>query len=470
MIRETVSTLLASTAVAVLVYFIVVNGAYVCLHVAGLFELRDDLRDRRWGPMYDQFASPFLPGIAVVVPAYDEASVIVDNVQSLLNVNYPDVEVVVVNDGSTDGTLDRLREAYDLAEIDADPPVSLPTEPVRAIYRSRDAIDLTVVDKENGGRADALNAGIALTDQRLFCTVDADSIIDPDGLLQVVQPFLEHPEETVASGGTVRVVNGCTVEDGAVTRVDLPTGLLARLQVPEYLRAFYSGRLGYDRFGGTLLLSGAFGVFRTDIVREIGGFATDNITEDFELVMGLHEHLTDAGREHRISFVPDPIVWTEVPTTAAALRNQRSRWYRGLIQTLRHYRHMIGNPAYGRPGWLVLPLFVLAELLGPLVEGFGYALVGLGLAFGLVSVEFAAAYFLLAVGIGVVLSWLSIYSEVWGYRRYDRPRQQVSLLAASVVENLGFRQWKAFVKWRALIGYLRGDDSWGTMVRSGFNE
>jgi cellulose synthase/poly-beta-1,6-N-acetylglucosamine synthase-like glycosyltransferase len=469
-LRDGVAAVMESTALVVLAYYLVVNGAYLLVHLAALFELRDELRADEWGPMFRPFESPFLPGVAICVPAYDEEPVVVESVQSMLDTNYPDVEVVVVNDGSTDGTLDALVEAFDLVAVDAPPPLDVDCEPVHAVYRSRDALDLTVVDKDNGGRSDALNAAVWLTDQPLFCAVDADSVIDRDGLLDVVRPFLADPERTVATGGTIRVVNGCDVDGGQVTRVGLPDGLLARLQVSEYLRAFYSGRLGLDRLNGLLLISGAFGVFRTDVVREVGGYDTDNVTEDFELVMRLHRHLTAAGRDYRVEFVPGPVVWTEVPETRAALSRQRTRWYRGLLATLRQYRSMVGNRRYGPLGWFVLPAFVLAEALGPLVEGFGYALVVVGFALGLVDPWFAAAYFAITVGVGLVLSFFGVYSEVWSYRRYDRPRQVCSLLWLGVVENFGYRQWKTLVAWRGLFEYLRGVDSWGEMARSGFDD
>jgi len=470
MMREVAAVTLQSLAVVSLAFYLVVNGSYLLVHVAALFELRDDIRERDWGPMFSPFDSPFLPGVAIVVPAYDEAPVIVESVQSMLDTNYPDVEVVVVDDGSTDDTLARLVDAFDLAEVDAPIPVDAPTEPVHAVYRSTDALSLTVVEKDNGGRSDALNAGVWLTDQPLFCAVDADSIIDRDGLLSVVQPFLNHPEETVATGGTIRVVNGCTVDDGQVTEVGLPDRLLARLQVSEYLRAFYSGRLGLDRLKGLLLISGAFGVFRTDVVRSVGGYDTENVTEDFELVMRLHRHLSDADREYRVEFVPGPVVWTEVPEDRRTLRAQRTRWYRGLLATLRQYRAMVSRPAYGPLGWFVLPAFVLAEAFGPLVEGFGYAVVVVGFALGLVDPWLTLAYFAVTAGVGLVLSWFGVYSEVWSHRRYDRPRQVLSLLWMGVVENFGYRQWKTYVAWRGLFEYLRGVDAWGEMTRRGFED
>ena len=463
-------TFLLLTGWAILCYYLLINGVYFLVHVAALFKLRTDLNKREWGPMYQQFASPFLPGIAVIVPAYNEETVIVESVQSHLNLNYPDTEVIVVNDGSSDGTLDRIRTEFELFQIDAPVPYDIPSEEIRAIYRSADASNLVVVDKENGGKADALNTGIWLTDQPLFCAVDADSLIDREGLLQVVRPFLERPEETVATGGTVRVANGCRVEQGQIKSVDLPDNMLAELQSMEYLRAFYSGRLGLDRLNSLLIISGAFGMFKTDIVQEAGGYDTDSVTEDFEISVRLHQYLKDQGRDYHVEFVPEPVVWTEVPESRDVFSRQRRRWYRGLLDTMIRHRGLMGRRHYGSVGLFGYPAFLLGEILGPLVEGFGYVIVPTAFLLGAADVEFVLVYFAITVGVGVFLSWFGVFSEVWSFRRYDRPREIVRLLGDGVLENFGFRQWKTFIAWRGLFEYLRGDTSWGEMRRSGFDE
>jgi cellulose synthase/poly-beta-1,6-N-acetylglucosamine synthase-like glycosyltransferase len=453
----------------VLGYYLLVNGMYLVVHIAALFELRSDLKRRAAGTMYQRFSSPFFPGVTVVVPAYNEEAVIVENVQSLLNLNYPELEIVVVNDGSDDETLSRLRSAFDLHPIDAEIPFDIPSEPIEAVYHSEDAPGLRVIDKENGGRADAVNAGIWLAEQPLFCTIDADSIIDRDGLLQAVEPFLERPEETVATGGTIRVANGCTIENGTIKSVNLPDNRLAGLQTMEYLRAFYSGRLGLDRLNALMLISGAFGVFRTDLVREVGGYETESITEDFELTLRLHRYLREQDRAYNVEFVPEPVVWTEVPESPATFSRQRRRWYRGLLDTMARHRKMIGRRRYGSPGVFGYPAFLFAEVLGPLIEGFGYVLVPLAFLIGAADASFVLLYFGLTVGFGVFLSWFGIFSEVWSFRRYDRPKQVLYLLGYGILENFGFRQWKTLIAWRGLFEYLRGDTSWGEMQRSGFD-
>jgi cellulose synthase/poly-beta-1,6-N-acetylglucosamine synthase-like glycosyltransferase len=449
-------------------FYLLINAYYLCIHVLALLELRDDVREARWDPPFRNFSSPFYPGVGVVVPAYNEAATIVESVQSMLSLNYPKMEIVVVNDGSTDETLARLVESFDLEAIDADVPVDVPTEGIHDVYRSTIYEELLVVDKDNGGKSDALNAGIWLTDMSLFCAVDSDTIIDRDALLQLARPFLERPETAVASGGVIRVANECTVEDGVVKSVSLPNTGLPGLQVMEYLRAFYSGRLGLNRINGLILISGAFGLFRTDTVREIGGYRQDTVTEDFDIVVRLHRYLLDEDRKYTVDFIPEPVAWTEVPETRRTLGRQRRRWYRGMVETVVTNRRMLFNPKYGRVGGIVFPFFVAAEMFGRLIEGLGYVLLPLAWYFGVLNAEFFLIFFLLTTGFGIFLSWFGVFSEVWSFNRYDSPWQIFRLLWYGVLENFGYRQWKTIVVWQGLFEYLKGVDTWGAMERSGF--
>lgn len=452
----------------VVVFYIVINIFYLLIHTLALLELRDDVRESRWTPPFREFASPFYPGVGIVVPAYNEAETIVESVNSSLSINYPELEIVVVNDGSTDSTLQQLVEEFDLEAIDAEIPVEMPTAEIHDVYRSLTHEELLVVDKENGGKSDALNTGIWLTEMDLFCAVDSDTIIDRNALLQLVRPFLEKPATAVASGGVIRVANDCDIEHGFVKSVNLPKTGLPGLQVMEYLRAFYSGRLGLNRINGLILISGAFGLFRTETIREIGGYRQDTVTEDFDIVVRLHRYLIDNDREYTVDFVPEPVAWTEVPDTRQALGRQRRRWYRGMVETVVTNRDMLFNPTYGRIGVVILPLFVAAEVFGRLLEGLGWLVLPLAWFVGILSVDFFLIFFLLTTGFGVFLSWFGIFSEVYSYNRYDSPWQILRLLWYGVLENLGYRQWKVFVAWRGLLEYLRGVDRWGSMERTGF--
>lgn len=463
-----IGPLVNSVTIFFILYFLLINGTYLVVHVFGLVFLHKSVKEKKIRSAYEPKASPFTPGMAILVPAYNEAPVIVSSIRSLLNLEYPDYEVVVVNDGSTDDTLERLQTAFDLEKLDASYPVDLPSEKVRAIYAASEA-DLVVLDKENGGKADALNAGLFFTDEPLFCAVDADTVIERGALLDIVRPFLRDPERMIATGGTVRVANGCSIQNGAVTAVRLSRSWLVGLQTMEYLRAFYAGRLGLSRLQSLLIISGAFGVFRTEPVRRIGGYSTETITEDMELVVRLHRYYMESGREYRVEFIPDAVVWTEVPESLDVLGRQRGRWYRGLLESLTLHRDMIGRRKYGTIGVFALPFFFFIEALGPLLEGIGYVLVPILFLLGLINMPFFVLFFVVAIGLGVLMSWLGVLSEVVGFRRYKRPRDIASLLGYGILENFLFRQWKALVSWRGFIQYLRGDVSWGEMTRVGFD-
>ncbi|WP_281195924.1 glycosyltransferase family 2 protein, partial [Halorubrum sp. F4] len=469
-IEDVAVALVVGSGAFIVGYYLLINAGYLLIHVLALFELRDSVRESEWDPPFRPFSSPYYPGVAMVVPAYNEAATIVESVRSMLALNYPDQEVVVVNDGSTDATMDRLREAFDLETVEATVPYDVPSEPIRGVYRSTRHEDLLVVDKENGGKSDALNAGLWLTDKELFCAVDSDTLIDRNALLRIVRPFLEEPDRAVASGGTIRVANDCVIADGEIQEINLPKTGLPGIQVMEYLRAFYSGRLGLSRLKGLILISGAFGVFRTDRVREIGGYRHDTITEDFDVVVRLHQYLSDADVEYTVDFQPEPVAWTEVPETLRSLGRQRRRWYRGMIETVVANRGMFFRRRYGRIGTVVLPFFTAAEALGPLIEGFGYVLLPLAWYFGILNVEFFLVFLLLTVGVGVFLSWFGVFSEVWSFNRYEDPKDVVRLLWYGVLENFGYRQWKTIVAWHGLIEYLRGEKSWGVMERRGFGD
>lgn len=464
-----VDAIVAATAWFFVGYFLLINGSYLLIQTAALFGIRRNRRDRSVDPAYDIHESPMIPGIAIVLPAYNEGPVIASSVRSLLSVEYPDFEVVAVNDGSSDDTVDRLQEAFDLERVDADYPLDIPCEPVRGVYRASDA-DLVLIDKENGGKADALNAGVFFTDQPLFCAIDADTVIEQSGLIEIVRPFLRDPERMIATGGTVRVANGCTIRDGVVERIRLSNSALVNLQTMEYIRAFLAGRIGLSVMKSLLIISGAFGLFRTNAVREIGGYSTDTITEDMELIVRLHSHFGELGEGYRVEFVPDAVVWTEVPESVRVLGRQRSRWYRGLLESLILHRGMIGRRKYGAIGLVALPFFVLVEALGPLIEGAGYLLVPIAFVLGLLNVPFFLLFVAIAVGLGTLLSWLSAFSEVYGFRRYVRPRDIAGIMFYGVVENVLFRQWKAVVAWKGLLQFLRGDTSWGEMTRVGLEK
>nr|WP_221231664.1 glycosyltransferase family 2 protein [Salinibacter ruber] len=409
-----------------------------------------------------------LPPITLIAPAHNEEATCVSSVRAFLSTEYPSFEILVVNDGSTDNTLDRLQEAFDLQPTARPPTSSLPTESVRQVYQSQTHPNLWVLDKENGGKADALNAGINFCDSPLFCAVDADTLVEGNGLARMVRPFLEETA-TVAVGGIVRVANGCTIRAGRVQEVSMPTKWLPKLQVLEYLRAFYFGRVGWDALGAMLVISGAFGLFRRETAVRVGGYATDTVGEDMELVVRMHRQLREAGQDYRVRFVPDPVAWTKVPSTLQDLGRQRDRWQRGLADSMIRHQQMLLNPRYGTVGMLAYPFFYMLETFGPILELMGYITFVVALIAGTLSGPFMLAFFLVAFMLGTALSLSAVTLEELTFRRYEKTADFAQLLFLPVVETFGYRQINAWWRVRGLWSYFRGNKEWGAMERAGFD-
>lgn len=466
MISEVPFALLVRFETAVLIYFIAVNGLYFVLLGSAAIELLRHVHEVRGESRTRLLGSELAPRISMLAPAYNESATVVESVRSLLSLEYPDLEIVVINDGSSDDTLQVLIERFELAAVHPVYRAELKTRAVRGIYRSRLTPNLVVVDKENGGKADSLNVGLDMASGELVCAIDADTLVEADALLRMVRPFVRN-DEVVAAGGTIRVVNDCTVVSGRVVRVRTPRRFLAGVQAIEYLRAFLFGRLGWNRLGGNLIISGAFGLFRTDAVVRAGGYLHATVGEDMELVARLRRTGYESGERHRVDFIPDPVAWTEVPESLAVLRRQRDRWHRGLSDTLWRHRRMFLNPRYGALGLVVFPYFVLVELLAPVIELLG--LIGLlaGLLLGALNWTFALLFFLAAYGLGLLLNMFTLLLEEFGFQRYDRQRQRLALVAYSLVESVGYRQLTVAWRIQGLVSFLRGRSEWGAMERRG---
>lgn len=364
-------------------YLLGLTAGYLTLNLVSMLSLRQYFEERALDGLPQSYTG-FEPQISIIVPAYNEMTTIASSVRSLLQLNYSEYEIIVVNDGSKDRTIDVLRQEFALIPFPEAYNHQLRTKPVRAIYHSAKHANVRVIDKENGGKADSLNAGINLSIYPLFCCIDADSILQRDSLRRVVQPFL-NDHRTIACGGTVRIANGCRVENGLLTKVGLPSNVLALFQIVEYLRAFLFGRLGWSPMNAMLIISGAFGLFHKDSVVTVGGYRSDTIGEDMELVIRLHHHFRLSGQPYRITFVPDPVCWTEAPEDLRTLKNQRIRWQRGLCDSLMDHVELCCHSKGGTVGWLAFPFMALFEWIGPAIEVFGYCLLFTGFLLGLVD-------------------------------------------------------------------------------------
>lgn len=453
----------------ILFYFAILNMLYLVLGIIAFKSLRTYVHRIQSLHIDDLVSSSGGLPVSLLVPAYNEAETIAESVRALLALRYSDYEIIVVNDGSSDKTLVRLIAAFDLRRTDRVATSAIDTQPVRHIYQSRRHPNIFVVDKVNGGKADALNTGLNYSRGVIVSAIDADTLLEPDALARVTRPFLED-SSTVAVGGIIRIVNGCRVEAGSVEDIRLPKKLLLRFQVLEYMRAFFAGRVGADAFGATLLISGAFGAFRRSTLAAVGGYDTRSLTEDMELVVRLHRHCSDSGIPYKITFIPDPVAWTEAPETLAQLASQRDRWQRGLAHLMFRHRSMIGRRKHGTPGTVAMPYMVVFELFGPVVEIFAWIGFLIAVALGVVSPEHVVLFLILTVFLGSAFSIAAIALEEISFRRYQRFSDLVILLGVALVESFGYRQLSMLFRLRGLVSALRGKHSWGEMERIGFND
>lgn len=465
--RHLLIAAITAFGLATMLYFVALNSLYLLFSVVAFFRLRQ--HRRRWTSreLDAVVRSSATPGISLVVPAFNEAATIGESVRALLLLNYPQFEVVVVNDGATDQTLSVLIETFALVPAPVSYEQPIPTQPIAGCYRSVANRDLVVLDKANGGKADSINAGINAARHPLVCVIDADSLLEEHALTRAVLPFLEDAD-TVASGGIIRIANGCTVTAGRVTHVGLPVGALATFQVVEYLRAFLAARVAHSWMNALLIISGAFGVFRRDVIVEAGGFRVDTVGEDMEMVTRLHRICRDQGRRYRIVFQPEPVCWTEAPESLQVLAAQRRRWQRGTFEVLSYHRAMLGNPRYGGAGCFAMPYYLIFEGIGPVFEVCGYVITIAAVAFGLLDWKFAELLFLAAVAYGALISVTAVVLEEVSFRRYPRTRDLLTLALFGVLENFGFRQLSTWWRVRGTIDFLRRKRGWGTMTRKGF--
>ena len=449
-------------------YFFMVNTFFLFLIVAAAFALTKLTRSRPVGSNLVGLSSSLAPSISILAPAYNEQETVVESVKSFLSLNYPSFEVVVINDGSKDETLQRLISAFHLEPTEILYDRSLSDTEVKQIYMSVIHPNLYVVDKVNGGKADALNVGIGVCQYDIFCAVDSDSLLEGDALVRVAIPFLEDPSKVVAAGGTVRIANGTKVKFGRVESIGLPRNFLVLMQVIEYTRAFLCGRIGWNLFNATMVISGAFGIFSKKAVQAVGGYTHGSVGEDMELILRLHKYHLINKIPYSIVFVPDPVCWTEAPADFKSLGKQRDRWQRGLADTLYRHRHMIFNPRYGVVGLVALPYFFLVELLGPVLEICAAIVLFALLLFGGMDQDLLIMFFCASILYGVVLSLASLLIEEVFFSKYGKAKQFLALLAICLAESLWYRQVQTYWRVVGLVKYFRGDATWGQIQRAGF--
>lgn len=451
--------------IVILFYFGIINTVYLSFTVIAFFDLLSfDRRSRRRGVSDHLSGSTYKP-ISILIPGFNEESTLVSSIRSMLELGYPEFEIVVINDGSTDQTLPLLQEAFTLFPVTDASRNQLPTKKVKKVYRSLDHPNLIVLDKEHGGKSDSLNAGINVAHFPLFCSVDADSLLNSDALLRIARPFVED-ERIIAAGGIVRVLNGSILEKDRVLKSRAPNSVLVLCQAIEYVRGFLTGRTALARMNSLLIISGAFGLFQKQAVIDAGGYSTTTVCEDMELVVRLQRQAREKKKPARAIFVPDPVCWTQVPSDWKSLLRQRDRWQRGLIETLWMHKVMFFNPRYGAVGLVAMPFYFFFEALGPVIELMGYILIPLLWYLGILDAHFALLFFVLAILFNIMLSLLALIIDDLLFQRYDRARDLGKMMLSAFLEFIGYRQILTVRRTAAFFGALFRRRHWGKIHRT----
>ncbi|HEY0896955.1 MAG TPA: glycosyltransferase [Sphingobacteriaceae bacterium] len=455
---------------AIFVYASVIMSSYVVLAVLSALEMRSYVRKNSYVDYRQILVSPHAPSVSILAPAYNEESTIIENVRSLLSLHYSNFEVIIINDGSKDRSLETLVDHYQLERVDFALNVRIPTKRLRGVYKSRNPAysRLTVVDKDNGGKSDALNMGINVSSKDLILCIDVDCIVEQDAILRMVKPFMDEDRRVIAAGGVVRIANSCEVRDGRLIKVHMPDSLIPRFQVLEYIRAFLVGRMAWSRVNGLLLISGAMGMFDKDIVIRVGGYNHHTVGEDMELVVRMSRHMHETGQKYRVVYIPDPLCWTESPNGTEILGRQRNRWTRGTMETLWTHRGLFFNPRYGILGMLSFPYWVFVEWLGPILEFLGLVVFIVLAALGLINWEYSLILMAMVYFFSVALSTISILFEELSYQQYTSGRDIFRLLLTAMIEPLVYHPLTVYWALRGNLDKITGKTSWGAMTRTGF--
>lgn len=460
--------------VSFLVFAVLIMSSYLILAVISLRFLIEYLRANNFIDYNVLLSSEYAPSLSLIAPAYNEGKTIEENIQSLLSLNYSNYEVIIVNDGSKDNSMEIMINSYQLEKVtnfQYDPHLS--TKEIKNIYKSRNPAfkKLIVVDKFNGGKSDALNVGINISQCPYIVCIDVDCIIEKDALLKMAKPFMENTRgKVIATGGVIRIANSCKVSNGKLVEVNVPDPFLPRIQVIEYLRAFLLGRMAWARLDGLLLISGAFGMFDKQVAIKAGGYDHSTVGEDMELVMRMRRYMIEMKQKYTVLFVPDPLCWTEAPDNFTILRKQRSRWTRGTMESLWQHRIMCFNPKYKLLGMLSFPYWLMFEYLAPLIEVAGLAITILFFAFGFFSLKFFLLLLLFGYAFAVMISSLALLTEEYTFHQYPRIQDYFKLLLVALIEPFYFHPFVVYCAIKGNFEKIKGVKSWGEMTRGGFTK
>ena len=458
-----------------LVFTVLIVGSYIVLAFFSSRETIEYLKKNSFVNYKDLLTSDIAPSISIIAPAYNESLNIVENVRSLLSTHYVNYDVIIVNDGSKDDSLEKLIEAYDLERVNYLINQKVPTKPLRAgVFKSKNPAfeKLIVVDKENGGKADALNCGINISESKYLACIDVDCLLLEDSLQRMVKPFLEYTDrKVIASGGVIRIANSCKIENGKLLEVNFPDKWLERVQILEYLRSFLLGRMAWARLNGLLVISGAFGLFDKEIAIKVGGYDTKTVGEDMEIIVRMRRYMEEQKLPYKVAYIPDPLCWTEAPDNRKILISQRNRWTRGTIETLKIHKKIAFNPKYGILGVLSFPYWLIFERLAPLIEVLGILYFLFILCYQQISWSFVVGLFLLAYLFSLLFSFVAIFTEEFTYHQYKKKGIGLKLILTIFLEPFILHP---LILYAAIRGnydyYFNKKKKWGVMVRKGLSK
>ncbi|MES2853426.1 MAG: glycosyltransferase [Bacteroidota bacterium] len=411
-------------------------------------------------------------GVSIVAPAFNEATTIVYNVKSLLFQEYPKFEVVIVNDGSTDATLEILIREFNLVKVDFFYQDKIPTQPVRGHYKSTNPIysKLLVVDKENGkSKADGSNAGINSAKYSLFICTDVDCILRKDTISMLAKPFIENTEKVIATGAAIRISNSCEFKDGMLFKSHFPDNFFARFQELEYIRSFLFGRMAWSKINGLLLVSGGLGMFDKETVIEAGGYWHKSLGEDMELITRMRKLMHKKKEKFLIIYIPESLCWTEVPASMTIFLRQRVRWARGLVQTLFLHKDVFLNPKYGKTGLLIFPYYLLYEFAVPILEILGLIVLTIDLLFFNINYDFLLIGSAFVYLFYISITLISVFLDQLIYKHYTGIKEVLILIVMIFIEPFVFHPLNVYASLKGYWHFLRQkEQKWGVMVRKGF--
>ncbi|WP_276134910.1 glycosyltransferase family 2 protein [Polluticoccus soli] len=455
----------------IFIYSVLLLLSYLLIGFFSIGETQKYLRNNEFTDYRLLVSSPHDPSVSILAPAYNEGATIIENVRSLLSIYYNHLEVIIINDGSKDDSLQKLIDAYQLEKIDFFVRYQIETKEVRGVYKSKNPVykKLVVVDKVNGGKADALNVGINVSSHDLIVCIDVDCILEQDSLMKMIKPFMEETDmKVIATGGVVRIANSCEIKDGRLVKINLPKNYYARMQSLEYIRAFLLGRMAWARLNGLLLISGAFGAFNKDIAIKAGGYNHNTVGEDMELVVRMRRYMEEQNVKYKVAYIPDPLCWTEAPESKKILGRQRNRWMRGTIETMKIHKVMFFNPKYGLLGMLSYPYWFFFEMLAPLIEFFGTIAFLIMVYLQIIDWQIFIALLVFIISFGYMYSSFAALMEVITFNQYRRRTDMMKLLLTGMTEPFYFHPFGVWAGIKGYIDLIRKKKSWGEMTRQGF--